>query len=203
MGKSKENTWIYGRDGTVPNSNDDYSHSGTATLEKPSVLHPYEPHLASARPKYPLPSQDSSKVNVTAGDLADVNDRVERTVTCLQRAKEYLAKDDPMQASEKLYKAMEESIKFLAEVHTLSEVSTADEKGKWSSALLATSSKKLSEQLSMSEIDEARAQAWDAHVFGFHENKFNTKQVTTVVPYVEKLINYVVEVDNARRESNP
>ncbi len=189
----------------MPNNNyDDYSSTGTATLVKPVTLPPnVSPIYSEPLESFKQPTQDSSDSRPVAMALSPLDNRANLAETCLQRAKEYLAKNDPMQASEKLYKAMEESIKFLAEFHTLSEASTAEKNGKWSTGLLGTSSKKLTEQLSKSEIDEARTQAWDAHVQGFHENKYGTKEVASVVPYVEWLIQYVQEVNDARRKGNP
>jgi len=199
MSEPKSSKGIYGRDGTVPNNDYPfYGPAGTATLETfPSVVpHVFKPR--SEQPSLPPPTADSTNVMPVSTDLSLAEARVNLAEYCLERASEYLAKSDPMQASEKLYKAMEESIKFLAEFHKLSEVGKAEEMGKWSTGLLATSSKKLTELLSKKEIDEARAQAWDAHVWGFHENKYGVSEVASVVPYVEKLVQYVKEVNDAR-----
>ena len=200
MSKPKETFGIYGRDGTMPNNNyDDYRSAGIITLERFPSLSPHESELRSLQPQSSPLTHDSSEIQPASSHLSPAEARVKLVEYCLQRASEYLAKNDPMQASEKLYKSMEESIKFLAEFNKLSEADTAEEKGKWSTGLLATSSKKLTKQLSKKEIDEAHAQAWDAHVWGFHENKYGVSEVASVVPYVEKLVQYVKEVNDARR----
>ncbi len=48
----------------------------------------------------------------------------------ITKGKEYLAKGDAVQASEKLYKGVEECIKLLAEKHKLPEFEKAKEKGR-------------------------------------------------------------------------
>lgn len=205
MSKPKRKTETYRSDGTMPNNDyGDYRYDDTATLEKFPVVSAYvAPTFLPVTLLPEPPSQASSDPKPVVTVLSPLDARFKLSETCLQKAKEYLAKNDPMQASEKLYKAMEESIKFLAEFHTLSEAGTAEKNGKWSTGLLGTSAKKLTERLSKNEIDEARTQAWDAHVQGFHENKYGTKEVASVVPYVEWLVKYVQEVNDARRKGNP
>lgn len=204
MSKSKETGWIYGRDGTVPNNDDDYSHTGTATLVKPSVLPSY-PHVLQAfpkQPKSPTPSQGSSDPNPTSTDLSPEDVKARLAETCLQRAKEYLAKNDPMQASEKLYKAAEESIKYLSEQNNITEFKKAQEKGMWSTGLLNSAPPKLSEKLDKKEIAEGWHTASYLHVQGFHENRLGTAEVKYALPYVNRLVQYVQEVNSARRKGN-
>ncbi len=60
-------------------------------------------------------------INLDPGELAKA--RVELAESYLNEAREYLAKGDPIQASGKLYKAVEECIKALAEEHNLPDTS--------------------------------------------------------------------------------
>ncbi len=179
-------------------SNNYYGSTNTATAVKFDDVPPYVFTPLSAQLPSPEPTQDSSEFKSALMDSARRDDRVVLAVTCLQRAKEYMAKNDPMQASEKLYKATEEAIKFLAEHHGLSEIDTAEKRGRWSTGLLGTSSKKLTEQLAKKEIDEAWTKAFDVHVLGFHKNQYRVAEVAFAVPYIENLITYVEEVYDAR-----
>lgn len=121
---------------------------------------------------------------------------------CLQRAKEYLQANDPMQASEKLYKTAELSIKLLAEKYGLSEFKTYQKNGVWSVGLLSTSATNLSNKLGKKEIAEAWAMAFHVHVQGFHENRLRLDDVKYAVPYIEKVVKYVREVTNGRRKTD-
>ncbi len=96
----------------MPNNNyDDHSSNSTATLEKSPPVPPYVFESRSEQPKAPVPSQDTSEFNPARRDPTREDDMVQLVVTCLQRAKEYMAKNDPMQASEKLYKTTEEAMR--------------------------------------------------------------------------------------------
>ncbi len=119
----------------------------------------------------------------------------EEAVIRLQLAKRFLKEGeayvgkDPVQASEKLYKASEECIKALTLYYNVREVlAKVEERGRWTvteleKAVLATS-RKLGKWLR-----EAWDTAWALHVWGFHEAKFDVEDVEERMPYVEKMIN--------------
>ena len=109
----------------------------------------------------------------------------------LNESKEYIAKGDPVQASEKLYKAVEECIKVLAERHKLPEYEKAEVDGRWRSHLLAQAARRLATNLREKEIEEAWLRAFNIHVWGFHEGKFDVEYIKQDIPYVEWLVNYV------------
>ena len=111
----------------------------------------------------------------------------------VDESKEYIAKGDPIQASEKLYKATEECIKVLAERHKLSEYGKAERDGRWRSYLLAQAAGKLADDLKRKEIEDVWARAFNIHVWGFHEGKFGVEEIKRNVPYVEWLVDYVKE----------
>jgi len=123
---------------------------------------------------------------------------VEMVELCLERAKAYLDNRDPMQASEKLYKATEDSIKYLAEHYQLDEYKDALKQGNWWHGVLSRASKHLAKDTGKKEIDDAWTKAFDLHVNGFHENALNVEDVLPVVPIIEKLVQYVREVSNGR-----
>lgn len=113
----------------------------------------------------------------------------------IEEGKEYIAKGDAIQASEKLYKAVEECIKVLAERHKLPEYEEAEKDRKWRSYLLAQAAGRLSEDLKMKEIEDIWARAFNIHVWGFHEGKFGVKEIERNIPYVEWLVNLVKNRD--------
>jgi hypothetical protein len=96
-------------------------------------------------------------------------------------------------ASKKLYKAVEESIKVLAERHKLSEYDEAEKDGRWRSYLLVRAARKLATDLKKKEIGDAWARAFNIHVWGFHEGKLDAEDIKPDVPYVEWLVNFVKE----------
>ena len=117
----------------------------------------------------------------------------------MQRAKGYLRKNDPMQASEKLYKVAEESVKYLAEINDLTEFQNAQREGKWNTPRLLSASQNLSNILNKPEIAQGWSNAYILHTVGFHENRLNNNEVAFYLPSVETLVGYVQEVEDARR----
>lgn len=204
MSKSKETTELYGRDRTMPNNNyDDYSSASTATEVKFRDESPYAFKRRWEQPKSPPPTQDTSEFNPARRDSTREDDWVRLIETYLRRAKAYMTKDDPIQASEKLYKTAEEAIKFLAEYYKLSEAREAKDGGQWWNKLLNRASMSLVKKTGKQLIDDAWGKAYRAHVFGFHESAYSIKDVKPVVSVVEKLVEYVQEVNDARRPRNP
>jgi hypothetical protein len=111
----------------------------------------------------------------------------------IDESKEYIAKGDAIQASEKLYKAVEECIKLLAEQHKLPQYHEAKEDGRWRSYLLAQAAGKLAYNLQKKEIEDAWARAFNIHVWGFHEGKFGVEEIKRNIPYIEWLVEFVKE----------
>lgn len=105
--------------------------------------------------------------------------------------KEYIAKGDAVQASEKLYKAVEECIKVLAERYRIPEYEKAEKDGRWRSYLLGKAAGRLSDNLKEKEIGNAWARAFEIHVWGFHEGKYGVEEIKRNVPYVEWIVNFV------------
>ena len=146
--------------------------------------------------------QPTSATSLEVPSIQDIRDPVQLAETCVVRAKRYLRNKDPMQASEKLYKAAEETIKFLAEQNNISEFKSARKQGMWSTGLLHSAPPKLSVMLGKKEIAEGWTFAFQLHVQGFHENKLGVDEVKYALPYVEKLVKYAQEVSDARREDS-
>ena len=117
----------------------------------------------------------------------------------LEEGKEYIAKGDAVQASEKLYKAVGESIKVLAKRYKLPEYERAEEDGRWRSYRLVQAAGRLAEDLKKREIEDAWARAFNIHVWGFHEGKLGVEEIKRNVPYVEWLVNFVKERGSSKK----
>ncbi len=109
----------------------------------------------------------------------------------LMRAKEELDKGDSIQASEKLYKAVEECVKVLACLEELEECRRAQREGQWWSKLLSKAARKLSIRLGMDLPRIAWEEAYDLHIHGFHEHALTVDEVRQSLPTVEKLVDYI------------
>jgi len=120
----------------------------------------------------------------------EIEARLEIAEHMLKRAHEELEKGDAIQASEKLYKAVEECIKILACLKNLEECRRAREERSWWSRLLSKAARKLTLHLGESIILEAWSQGYDLHVHGFHEHSLNVDEVRESLPTIEKLMNY-------------
>lgn len=108
----------------------------------------------------------------------------------LAEGKEYISKGDPIQASEKLYKAVEECIKLLAENERPPEHEEFQKEGRWWSRLLSRSARTLARKLGERRIEEAWTVAFDLHVWGFHEKALGVEHIEPDIPYIEWLVDY-------------
>jgi hypothetical protein len=116
-----------------------------------------------------------------------VESHLELALKYLEEGKSLVDKD-PVQASEKLYKAAEEAVKALAVHLDLSDVLEAVEKrGRWTVTELDRAVRKISQRTGkwfMSSWDAA----WVLHVWGFHEAKLNMESVKERSVEVEKMV---------------
>jgi len=104
-----------------------------------------------------------------------------------------LADKDPIQASEKLYKATEEAIKALAICLNLSEVlSKVNTKGRWTITDLETAVRVLKRSIGKIVMN-AWDHAWYLHVMGFHEAKLDREGVKERIEPIEDLIRKALE----------
>ncbi|MCC6004202.1 MAG: superfamily I DNA and RNA helicase and helicaseubunit [Thermofilum sp.] len=92
--------------------------------------------------------------------------RVEMAEKYFQEAEEYVSKNDPVQASEKLYKAVEDCIKTLAQFFDTPEYQTAIKEGGWWTQLLGKAARRLSRILNEPRLEYTWAIAYDIHVWG-------------------------------------
>ena len=95
---------------------------------------------------------------------------------------------DPVQASEKLYKAAEEAVKALAIFYDLQDVlAGVEEKGRRTVSYLEKAVEAISERLG-GRFLQSWDNAWALHVWGFHEAKLDSKAVEIRLPYVERMV---------------
>ena len=97
-----------------------------------------------------------------------------------------MVKADPLQGSEKLYKASEEAIKAIAEYFNLPEHQQVKRKERWTVALLDSAVRRLSEKFP--ELPHWWQGAWYLHVEGFHEARLGIEAVEFRTQDVEKLV---------------
>ena len=120
----------------------------------------------------------------------EVETRLEIAKRMLRRAREELGRGDPVQASEKLYRAVEECIKILACLEGLDMCRRARGEGGWWTKLLAQAASRLAQRLGEKLVLEAWLNAYDLHVHGFHEHAYTVEDIEPRVEVVERLITY-------------
>jgi hypothetical protein len=93
---------------------------------------------------------------------------------------------DPVQASEKLYKAAEEVVKVLAIALNLPEARKAIESGGWWSKLLEKTAQSVAKALGVKEFILWWNTAYKLHVDGFHETKLSSEDIRERYEYIFK-----------------
>ena len=116
--------------------------------------------------------------------------RLELAEKNLEEAKDYIKKNDPVQASEKLYKAVEECVKILSQLHELPQYEKARTEGRWWTQLLGKSARKLSKILKEPRVEQTWAIAYEIHIWGFHEAKYSVEDIEDDVKHVEWFVEY-------------
>lgn len=106
----------------------------------------------------------------------------------LEEGKEYLRAGDGVQASEKLYKAAEETVKALAQVYADGVWKEVKEKGKWTSPLLFEAVRWIARNMGSDEVRYYWHTAWFLHVEGFHEGRLSLDYIKEQVEDIEKLV---------------
>ena len=111
----------------------------------------------------------------------------------LEEARRYIEGNDSVQASEKLYKVVEECIKALAKRYGVPELDEVRRRGKWDTWLLGKAATSLAERLGEERVRIAWSIAYDIHVWGFHEARYGVREVKHALPYIEWLLRYARE----------
>ena len=121
--------------------------------------------------------------------MAEAERHLELALKYLEEGRE-LAGRDPVQASEKLYRAAEEAVKALAAALELPEAREAAERGQWSSQLLFDAADSAAAKLGAAEPPLWWRAAWVLHVEGFHEARLSGERVKKDSRYVEALVDF-------------
>jgi hypothetical protein len=125
----------------------------------------------------------------------EVEKHIDLALKYLEEGKSLVDKD-PVQASEKLYKAAEEAVKALAHHLALDDVlKRVGERGRWTVTELERAVLRISDKLG-EWFRHSWNSAWVLHVRGFHEAKLDPDYVKRQVPDVERT---VLEAWNAVR----
>jgi len=114
--------------------------------------------------------------------------RMELAEKYMTEALEHLKKGDAIQASEKAYKVAEEVIKAFAEKFNLPEYQQALKEGRWYTYLLGKASNALANKLGNWVLD-GWSNAYFLHVWGFHEAKLTTADITSYINRVKEMLN--------------
>jgi hypothetical protein len=101
---------------------------------------------------------------------------------------------DPVQASEKLFKAAEETIKALAIGLDLPEARRAIESGGWWSKLLEKAAQGVAKALGVKEFILWWDTAFKLHVEGFHEARLSSEDVKERYEYIEAMVNLAKKI---------
>lgn len=105
---------------------------------------------------------------------------------------------DPVQASEKLYKAAEEAVKALATALNLPEAKKAVESGSRWSKLLERATQSIAKALKVKELVLWWDTAFKLYVDGFHKAKLDSDSVRERYEYIEAMVNIAKKVMQKR-----
>lgn len=124
----------------------------------------------------------------------DLRKAYEIIIEIIGEARDYIEKGNPIQASKKLYKAVEEAIKVLARLHQLEEYKASIEIGRWNIDRLDKAAKKLAkiygeDLYTIWEIAYERLR-----IEGFHEGRLSLEEVREKASQIEALIALVSRI---------
>ncbi len=122
-----------------------------------------------------------------------INLRIELAKKYIAEAEEYLKKGDAVQASEKAYKTAEEIVKALAEKFNIPEYQQASKEGRWYTYWLASAVNRLTKDLG-NWILNGWNSAFNLHVWGFHEVKLSTSDITEYLRKVKEMLDNVIKI---------
>jgi hypothetical protein len=119
--------------------------------------------------------------------IVSVESHLELSMKYLDEGRSLIDKD-PIQASEKLYKAAEEVVKALTIYFNLSNtIEKVNERKRWTVTELDKASRMISEKLGK-WFRSSWDTAWALHVWNFHEAKLDSESVRDRLPDIEKMV---------------
>jgi hypothetical protein len=125
---------------------------------------------------------------------AVIEARLEAAERYLNEARDYVNKGDAVQASEKMYKVVEECIKALAQAYNIEEYVKASEEGRWWVSLIGKAARRLAGILNEPRVEFTWSVAYDLHVWGFHEAKYTINDVKGDLNHVQWLLEFTRSV---------
>ncbi len=132
--------------------------------------------------------------------VEEIMAHLEFAVRFLEEGRSLIDKD-PVQASEKLYKAAEECVKALAIYFKLEDIlNVVREKGRWNVTQLEKAVKEISRRVGMWFL-QAWDTAWVLHVWGFHEAKLDAESIRCRLPLIEKIVEETKKIVKGRTSS--
>jgi hypothetical protein len=120
-------------------------------------------------------------------DVSDVRRHLDLALRFLEEGKALVDKD-PVQASEKLYKAAEECVKALAIHYNLSDIlEVVEKRGRWTVTELDKVVRRL-----YKVVGKWLKDSWESanylHIWGFHEAKLGQEAVKSDLPDIERMV---------------
>lgn len=103
-----------------------------------------------------------------------------------------IKEEDPIQASEKLYKVAEDCIKLLAMLREITQYKKASQKDHWVTRLLNEAADELG-NIYGEELRDAWSKAYELHVRGFHEEAMTLDEVREGATRIEDLVKLTLE----------
>ncbi len=119
--------------------------------------------------------------------MADMNNIQLR----FKEAIELINRGDAIQASEKLYKVVEDCIKLLAKINNIPKHKEAIEAGQWWTKLLSRASERL-RRIYGDNIITAWQAAYELHIRGFHEEQMDIDEVKERASEIEDLLKLTI-----------
>jgi len=118
---------------------------------------------------------------------AEARERVELALRYLEEGRALVGRD-PVQASERLYRAAEEAVKALALHYGLSGIlEKVEKRGRWTAAELDEAVSRIAAKLGR-WFSAAWDEAWALHVWGFYEAKLDSESVGEREPDIERIV---------------
>jgi len=114
-------------------------------------------------------------------------EQLELAAKFLEEAKGHIGKEDPIQASEKLFKVAEEALKSLSARYASEISDEATKRERWTTNLLFKAAETIAKQLG-EDVRRYWNAAWTLHVEGFHEGKLDASYVARNVEDIEELL---------------
>ena len=137
---------------------------------------------------------DAVSIILSDNPEAVIEARLEAAERYLNEAKDYVNKGDAVQASEKMYKVVEECIKALAQAYNIEEYVKASGEGKWWVSLIGKAARRLAGILNEPRVEFTWSVAYDLHVWGFHEAKYTINDVKGDLNHVQWLLEFTRSV---------